>query len=306
MNLLWQVLGVLLLLVLLGNSVNQTRNETNKNGGNRPEVNSSIKENQTRQSDWQLVQSADHGVSSRRSDSNTPSRAVGDTHGRSTRENHGKNGGSSVFCREVDGKVSGRPIFENERTDQKNWNRQQVVVVHSVKVLKVGQLDSNSHVQDERSRGKTVGKHPKIAKVQRIHVVLSLDTCGVTVCGKNRGEDHQQKGAQGHCGDLTAKPQNFTVGNQNDGQVLEDGVNWNRQVHQSLRGGVDHSNEKKSNRKPLLGLILVELSVSDDTELLQSADGENTNNTLDGQEEKVQVEAVTRKNVFVCHSHQDR
>lgn len=304
--LLWQVLGVLLLLALLGLGVNQTGNETNKNGGNRPEVDGSVEENQARQGNRQLVQRTHHGIGGGGSDSNTPSRTVGDADRGSTGEHHGKNRGGSTLSWEIDGKVSGRPVLKNEGTNQENRDRQQVVVVHGVKVLEVGQLDSDSHVQHEGGGSETVGKHPEVSEVQTVHVFSSLGTSRVTVGSKNRGEDHQQERTQSKVGNLTAKPQDLTVSNQNDSQVLENGVDRDRQVNQGLRGGVNHGNKENRDGKPLLSLIRVKLSVGNDVELLQGANGEDTNNTLNGQKKKIQVKTVAREDILVSDRHQDR
>jgi hypothetical protein len=55
------------------------------------------------------------------------------------------------------------PILKQKARDDKQWNGQQVVVKHSIKVLKVEHLDALAHEQDEGSRGKAVGSHPNIA-----------------------------------------------------------------------------------------------------------------------------------------------
>lgn len=300
------MLGVLLQLLLLGNSVDQTGNESNENRGDGPEVDGGIEENQTGQGNWQLVQSTNHRVGGGRSHSNTPSRAVRNTDRRGTREDHGKNGGSSVGCREVLCEVLGRPVLKQKGGHQQHRDRQQVVVVHGVEVLEVGQLDSDSHEQHETGRGETVGEHPEVTQVHSVQILGGLLLSAVTVGGKNRGENHQKERAQGHGSDLTTEPQDLTVSDQDNGQVLEDRVDWDRQVSQGLGAGVDHGNQQKSDWHPLSGLILVELSVGNKAKTLQGSDGENTHGRLHSQKQKVQVERVSRKNVLVGDGHQDR
>lgn len=298
-------MGSGLALSLLGKSVNQTGHETHEDGGNGPEVNGSVKENQAGQSNRQLVQRTNHGVSGGRSHTHTPGGTVRDSDGRGTGNQNGHNGSISVLGGEVEGKVSRRPVLENEGQDQQNWNGQQVVVEHGVEVLEVGQLDTDSHEQHKGGRGETVGEHPEVSQVQRVHVVGGLGGSAVTVGGKDRREDHQQERAQGHGGDGAAKPQNLTVSDQDDGQVLENGVDWDGQELQRLGGRVDHGHKQKGNRHPLLGLIGVEWTVSDDTQGLQCTDGTNTNGALDGQQQEVQVERVARKHVLVGDRHEN-
>lgn len=63
-------------------------------------------------------------------------------------------------------------------------------------------------------------------------------------------EDHQSEGEQGHGGDGAAEPEHLTVGDQDDGQVLEDGVDGNREVFERPGTGVDHADEEESNGEP--------------------------------------------------------
>lgn len=300
------MLALSLLLSLFSKSVDQTRYETNKNGGDGPEVDGSIEEDQTGQSNWQLVQGTHHRVGGGGGDTHTPSRTVRDSDRGSTRDQNGNEGSVSVLSWEVQSKVSRAPVLKHEGGNQQNWNGQQVVVEHGVEVLEVGQLDTDSHEQNKSSGCETVAEHPEVSQVQRVQVISTLGGSRVTVGGKDRGEDHQKEGTQGHGSDGATKPQDLTVSNQNDSQVLENGVNWNRQKFQSLGRGVDHGDKQESNRHPLLSLIRVERAVVDDAQSLQSTDGSNTDSTLNCQQEEVQVEGVARKDVLVGDGHKNR
>lgn len=67
----------------------------------------------------------------------------------------------------------------------------------------------------------------------------------------NRTGDHQSEREQSQTGDSrTTKPEDLSVGDQDDGQVLEDGVDGNREKLQSLGTGEDHADKEKSNREP--------------------------------------------------------
>lgn len=64
---------------------------------------------------------------------------------------------------QVLGQVLRSPVLEQKARNDKQWNREQVVVEHSIKVLEVEHLDTLAHEQDEGSRGKAVGSHPNVA-----------------------------------------------------------------------------------------------------------------------------------------------
>ena len=112
----------------------------------------------------------------------------------------------------------------NKKVATNNTGIDNSVVVHGVEVLEVGQLDSDSHEQHETGRGETVGEHPEVTQVHSVQILGGLLLSAVTVGGKNRGENHQKERAQGHGSDLTTEPQDLTVSDQDNGQVLEDRV----------------------------------------------------------------------------------
>jgi hypothetical protein len=78
-----------------------------------------------------------------------------------------------------------------------------------------------------------------------------LDVCP---CGDQGRENHETKGEEGGSGDAAAEPQNLTVGDQDDGQVLEDGVDGDGEVLQGLRRRVDHADEEEGDGEPCGGL----------------------------------------------------
>lgn len=63
-------------------------------------------------------------------------------------------------------------------------------------------------------------------------------------------EDHQTEGEEGHGGDRAAEPEYLAVCDQDDGQVLEDGVDRDREELERPSACVDHTNEEKSNGEP--------------------------------------------------------
>lgn len=74
--------------------------------------------------------------------------------------------------------------------------------------------------------------------------------CNVRPCCNDGAEDHQSEGKQGHGRNGASKPQNLTIGNQDNGQVFEDRINRDRKVSESLCAGIDHANQEKGNGKP--------------------------------------------------------
>jgi len=141
----------------------------------------------------------------------------------------------------------------------------------TVKVLEVGQLDALAHAEDVGSTAEAVHGHPDVARVEGRDLVAGsragvagksvLDVCPR---GNDGRENHETKGEEGDSSDVAAEPQNLAVCDQDDGQVLENGVDGNGQVLQGLGRGVDHADEEERDGEPLLRFIAVEVSVGDD------------------------------------------
>jgi len=69
--------------------------------------------------------------------------------------------------------------------------------------------------------------------------------------GGNEGaENHETEREQGHSSHGAAKPQDLTVGDKDDGQVLEDSVYWNGKELERLGAGINHANKEESDREP--------------------------------------------------------
>jgi len=65
-------------------------------------------------------------------------------------------------------------------------------------------------------------------------------------------EHHQTKREQGHGRDASTEPEDLSVGNDDDGQVLEDGVHGNREELERLGARVDHSDEEQRDGEPCI------------------------------------------------------
>lgn len=129
----------------------------------------------------------------------------------------------------------------------------------TVKVLEVGELDALAHTQNISSRAQAVEHHPEVASVQSGHGVRGC-ACRLSharqsvlnVCpGRDDGaEDHQSERKERHWRDSTTEPENLSVCDQNDGKVLENGVDGNREELEGPGTRVDHTDEKKRDGKP--------------------------------------------------------
>ena len=72
-------------------------------------------------------------------------------------------------------------------------------------------------------------------------MIIGDGVCDISPCGNDAAEYHEAKREERHASDLTPKPEDFTVGNENNGQVLEDGVNGNGQKLDGPCTSVDHA-----------------------------------------------------------------
>jgi len=71
-----------------------------------------------------------------------------------------------VKRRKVEVDVGRGPGLEDQRAHDQNRNRQQVVIVHSIKVLEVRQLDALAHTEHVRRAAEAVEQHPDVAGVE--------------------------------------------------------------------------------------------------------------------------------------------
>ena len=131
----------------------------------------------------------------------------------------------------------------------------------TVKVLEVGELDALAHAQHVRGRAEAVDQHPDVARVESRNLVGRLTSQSISGVGRERmrnvrprsndgAKDHEAEAQQGHACDGSAEPQHLAVCDQDDGQVLEDGVDGNRKVLERPGTGVDHANEEDGDGEP--------------------------------------------------------
>ena len=130
----------------------------------------------------------------------------------------------------------------------------------TVKVLEVGQLDAFPHAQDICRGAEAIHQHPEVSGIQRcdcgsgfgaLRCTVRLEgVLDVSPCGDDRREDHQAKREEAHAGDGAAKPKHFAVCDQDNGQVFEDGVDWNGEELKRFAAGVYHPDEEEGDGEP--------------------------------------------------------
>jgi hypothetical protein len=132
--------------------------------------------------------------------------------------------------------------------------------IRTVKVLEVCQLDALAHAEDVAGTAEAVQGHPDVTGVQGGNLVVGgrarvagKSVLNVCPCSNERRENHETKGKECSSGDAAAEPQYLTVGDQDDGQVLENGVDGDGEVLQGLGRGVDHADEEKRDGEPCSG-----------------------------------------------------
>lgn len=111
--------------------IHDATDETDEDGRYTSECDRGCEENETTDSDWQLVESTNHRVGCGGSDTDTPSRAVWNEDSSKTRVDHAENEVVSGLKWEVLGEVLGWPVFENEGANEEDRNGEKVVVEHS-------------------------------------------------------------------------------------------------------------------------------------------------------------------------------
>lgn len=124
--------SVLLGLVLLdlGPSIHDARDETDEDGRNTSDGNGSSEEDETRDGNGQLVESTNHGVGGGRGDSDAPGGAVRNEDSGQTRVDDANEDTVAGVLGEVLGEVGAGPVLSDQREEDKDGNGEKVVVVH--------------------------------------------------------------------------------------------------------------------------------------------------------------------------------
>ena len=157
---------------------------------------------------------------------------------------------------QVQAQVLRAPILDNDGSDDEHGDAQQVVVKHRIPVLEPGDLDPLSHGQDVGGREQAVHAHPQVSdvevgedrscrtdeghvgprdRVDRGPAVLGdHGVVNIGPGGDDRGTDHEEERDEREPSDVPAEPDDFTVGDQDDGQVFKDRVDGDRE--ELLRG----------------------------------------------------------------------
>jgi len=158
----------------------------------------------------------------------------------------------------------------------------------TIKILEVGELDALAHSKNIGSGTEAVGKHPRITGIEMRDLGVAVGrvevrdgVLDISPGSDERREYHKSEREQRHASYGATEPENFAVGNDDDGQVLEDGVNGNGQELDGPSARVDHADKEERDGKPTSGDIGVEVAVCNDTGRLATLDSRDTNNRLD-------------------------
>lgn len=112
-------------------------------------------------------------------------------------------------------------------------------------------------------------------------------------------EDHKAEAQQGHAGDRSAEPEHLAVCDQNNCQVLEDGVDGDAEELEGLATGVDHANEQEGDGEPFPRLVCVEVAEFGDAHNLERLDCDDTDDALSG------VSSAWASTMLLCVSLKD-
>ena len=136
----------------------------------------------------------------------------------------------------------------------------------TIEVLEVGQLDAFPHAQNVGSSADAIEHHPQVSGIERGNGVRGR-ICSISNPsqrmlnirpGRNdRAGNHQSEGKEGHWRDGTSEPQNLSICDQDDCEILEYSVNRDREELKRLGAGVNHADEKEGDGKPYAVLVHV-------------------------------------------------
>lgn len=160
---------------------------------------------------------------------------------------------------------------------------------HTIKILEVGELDPLPHAQHVTRRTQTIDQNPDIPGIQRAQrlrlfraaVAIRADgRADIRPSGNDARHDHETEREQRHGADGAAKPQHLAVGDQNDCQVFEDGVDGDAEELQGLGRCVDHGDEQQRDGEPFARFVDIEVAICYNLCRFAELDGDNTNDVL--------------------------
>jgi hypothetical protein len=159
----------------------------------------------------------------------------------------------------------------------------------TVEILEIRELDSLPHAEHISGGAQAIHQHPNVTGIQRRHfgvcdggivVIVGNGIGDISPRGNNRAHNHEAKGEKSHASDLAAKPKNLAVCNEDNGQVLEDGVDGNAQELDGPGTRVDHANEQQRYGEPFPCLVCVEIPICDETGGFGGLDGSDADDRL--------------------------
>ena len=133
----------------------------------------------------------------------------------------------------------------------------------TVPILEVHFLDDLAHRQNVGRSAENIHSHPRITSIQGRNGQGSLCTLDLSTSiermldispsSNYRAENHKPECEKSGCCDASSEPQNLSICSDNDGQVLEDRVDRDREELKGFGAGIDHTDEEKGDGEPCAG-----------------------------------------------------
>lgn len=101
---------------------------------------------------------------------------------------------------------------------------------------------------------------------------------------------HENEGHKRERRHAPAKPDDLSIRDEDDRQVLEDSVHWDAEELQALGAGVDDEHEHEADREPHLRVLHVKVPEGDDAHAFDTVDDGAADGALDAKEEEVHAE----------------
>ena len=120
----------------------------------------------------------------------------------------------------------------------------------TVKVFKVCQLDALPHAEQVCAGAEAIDQHPHVACVQNADldggfgasVAITLQRVLNIGPGSNDGtQEDEAEGKECKTGHRATEPEHLAIGRDDNGQVLEDGVNGNGEKLDCFAACIDHT-----------------------------------------------------------------
>lgn len=161
----------------------------------------------------------------------------------------------------------------------------------TVKVLEVRELYPLPHAQNVACGAEAIEKHPDVSSIERRDLLARLATrrsppvrlkrmLDIRPRRNDTAKHHQAKAEQSHAGHAAAEPEHLAISDQDDCQVLEDGVDGDAEELERFAAGVDHADEEERDGEPFSGFVGVEVAEAGEAKELEGLDCHDADDAL--------------------------